>query len=212
VTVDEGQVEGCSIWDERYGKPGFAYGTAPNTFLTSVASRIPIGRVLSLGEGEGRNAVCLATCGHDVVAVDGSRVGLAKAERLAEERGVTLTTVVSDLADFAIEPEHWDGIISIFCHVPPTLRTRLHTAVVRGLKPGGVFILEAYTPAQLEFGTGGPPTADLMVSLSELRNELDGLEFVHARELKRDVHEGRGHTGLSAVVQVVGVRGLEGQR
>jgi SAM-dependent methyltransferase len=199
------------MWDERYGKPGFAYGTAANTFLTSVAGRIPVGRVLSLGEGEGRNAVYLATCGHDVVAVDGSRVGLAKAERLAEERGVTLTTVVSDLADFAIESEHWDGIISIFCHVPQTLRARLHASVVRGLKPGGVFILEAYTPAQLEYRTGGPPTAELMMSLSELRNELDGLELVHARELERNVYEGRGHTGLGAVVQVVGVRVVESQ-
>ncbi|NNG15837.1 MAG: class I SAM-dependent methyltransferase [Gemmatimonadales bacterium] len=199
------------MWDERYGKPGFAYGTAPNAFLTSVAGRIPIGKVLSLGEGEGRNAVYLATYGHEVVAVDGSAVGLAKAERLAEERGVTITTVVSDLADFVVGPGQWDGIVSIFCHVPPPLRARVHAAVVRGLKPGGVFILEAYTPAQLEYGTGGPPTADLMVSVSELREELDGLELVHACELKRTVYEGRGHTGLSAVVQVVGVREIESQ-
>jgi SAM-dependent methyltransferase len=211
VTVDEGRVGDHAMWDERYGKPGFAYGTTPNTFLTSVAGRIPVGRVLSLGEGEGRNAVYLATCGHEVVAVDGSRVGLAKAERLAEERGVTITTVVSDLAEFAIEREHWDGIISIFCHVPPTVRARLHAAIVRGLKPGGVFILEAYTPAQLEYRTGGPPTRELMMSLSELQNELDGLDLVHARELERNVHEGRGHTGLSAVVQIVGVRGIDSQ-
>jgi SAM-dependent methyltransferase len=197
------------MWDERYGKPGFAYGTTPNTFLTSVAGRIPIGKVLSLGEGEGRNAVYLATCGHEVVAVDGSPVGLAKAERLAEERGVTITTVVSDLADFVIEPGHWDGIISIFCHVPRPLRARLHSAVVKGLKPGGVFVLEAYRPAQLAYGTGGPPTAELMVSLSDLRSELVGLELMHARELDRNVREGRGHTGLSAVVQVVGVRTAE---
>jgi hypothetical protein len=118
---------------------------------------------------------------------------------------------VSDLAEFAIEREHWDGIMSIFCHVPPTLRARLHAAIVTGLKPGGVFILEAYTPAQLEYRTGGPPTRELMMSLSELQNELDGLDLVHARELERNVHEGRGHTGLSAVVQIVGVRGIDSQ-
>ena len=206
-----GQSDDHAKWDERYGKPGFAYGTAPNTFLTSVAGRIPVGRVLSLGEGEGRNAAYLATCGHDVVAVDGSRVGLAKAAPLAEERGVTITTVVSDLRDYQIEPERWDGFISIFCHVPPVLRVRLHAAVVRGLKPGGVFVLEAFTPAQLEYRTGGPPTAELMMSLNELRNELEGLELVHARELERNVYEGRGHTGLGAVVQVVGVRVVESQ-
>lgn len=197
------------MWDQRYGKPGFAYGTEPNTFLTSVADRIPQGRVLSLGEGEGRNAVYLAACGHEVVAVDGSPVGLGKAERLAEERGVTIATVVCDLNDYHIEPDAWDGIISIFCHLPPDLRARLHAEVVAGLKPGGVFILEAYTPTQLRFGTGGPPTEELLASLGQLRRELAGLGLVHAEELEREVYEGRGHTGRGAVVQIVGVREVE---
>jgi len=194
------------MWDERYGKPGRAYGTAPNAFLVSVADRLPKGRILSLGEGEGRNAVYLASRGYDVVGVDGSRVGLAKASELAAERGVSITTVLSDLGDYVIEPGAWDGIISIFCHLPKVLRERVHRDVVRGLTPGGVFVLEAYTPAQLHRHTGGPPTADLMMSLPQLERELDGLVFVHAQEVEREVVEGRSHTGLSAVVQVVAVK------
>ena len=197
-----------AMWDERYGKPGSAYGTAPNAFLVSVADRLPKGRILSLGEGEGRNAVFLATRGHDVVGVDGSPVGLAKARKLAVELGVRITTVVSDLGDYVIEPEAWGGIISIFCHLPRALRARVHRDVVQGLTPGGVFVLEAYTPAQLHRPTGGPPTADLMMSLAELERELEGLTFVHARELEREVVEGRSHTGLSAVVQVVAVKNI----
>ena len=192
-----------AMWDERYGKPGYSYGTAPNAFLVSAAERLPPGRILSLGEGEGRNAVYLATLGYQVVGVDGSPVGLAKARKLALECGVRITTVVSDLADYAIEPRSWQGIISIFCHLPRRLRARLHADVVRGLKPGGVFILEAYTPAQLGRQTGGPPSADLLVSLADLERELKGLEFLHAGERERVVIEGRAHTGLSAVVQVV---------
>ncbi len=195
-----------AMWDERYGKPGRAYGTAPNAFLASVVDLLPKGRILSLGEGEGRNAVYLATRGYDVVGVDGSRVGLAKARQLATERGVRITTVVSDLGDYLIEPSAWNGIVSIFCHLPQALRARVHGDVVRGLKPGGVFVLEAYTPAQLDHHTGGPPTADLMMSLADLERELEGLTFVHARELDREVVEGRSHTGLSAVVQVVAVK------
>ena len=60
------------MWDERYSQPGFVYGTEPNEFLASVAARIPIGPVLSLGEGEGRNAAFLASLGHRVLAVDQS--------------------------------------------------------------------------------------------------------------------------------------------
>jgi SAM-dependent methyltransferase len=195
-----------SMWNQRYSQPGFAYGTDPNAFLVSVAERIPKGRVLSLGEGEGRNAVFLASLGYDVVAVDASGVGLGKAHQLATERGVTVTTIHSDLATFQIEPESWDGIISIFCHVPSAMRIRLHCSVVNALKPGGVFVLEAYSPKQLLFDTGGPKEVDRLISLDDLQQELSGLQLVHAREMQRDVREGKYHTGPSSVVQIVGIR------
>ena len=193
-------------WNERYAKPGYAYGTAPNDFLASVTEQIPKGRVLSLGEGEGRNAVHLAGLGYDVTAVDVSDVGLEKARRLAIERDAILSTVATDLATYAIEPETWDGIISIFCHLPRRLRQQVHANVVGGLKPGGAFVLEAYTPRQLAFGTGGPPVRELLVSLEELQQELAPLDLVLARETDRDIAEGRCHYGRSAVVQLVGVR------
>lgn len=194
------------MWDERYAQPGYAYGTEPNDFLASVAGRIPPGPVLCLAEGEGRNAVFLARRGHSVTAVDASRVGLAKAEALAREHGVELATVVADLASYSIEPGAWAGIVSIWCHLPQPLRARVHRAAVAGLRPGGIFVLEAYTPAQLAFGTGGPKTVELLFRLDELREELVGLELEHAVELERIIHEGTFHEGRSAVVQVLGVK------
>ena len=131
---------------------------------------------------------------------------MSKARDLARERGVSIHTVHSDLAHFEIEPGAWNGIVSVWCHVPKALRERLHRQVVSGLAPGGVFILEAYTPAQLRWGTGGPPTAELMMKLEDLREELAGLRFEHALEFERDVHEGRYHNGHSAVVQVVAIK------
>jgi SAM-dependent methyltransferase len=193
-------------WDERFAGEEYAYGKDPNEFLASVADRIPPGRVLCLAEGEGRNAVFLAERGYAVTAVDSSGVGLAKARRLAAERGVTIETVQADLEEFVIEPGAWHGIVSIWAHLLRPVRARVHAAVVRGLAPGGVFILEAYTPAQLKHGTGGPPVVERLVELSSLRDELAGLELEIGRETAREVHEGRLHHGLSAVVQVVGVR------
>jgi SAM-dependent methyltransferase len=194
-------------WDERYSEPGFAYGTEPNDFLASVADRLPRGPVLTLGEGEGRNAAFLAGLGHEVVAVDQSEAGLAKARRLAEERGVRVQTQQVDLRDYPIRPGAWAGIVSVFCHLPPPIRVPLHAAVVRGLRPGGVFILEAYSPRQFGRGTGGPPSPEMMVSLDDLTRELAGLEFLHARELEREVREGTYHTGLASVVQLLARRG-----
>lgn len=192
-----------TMWDERYDTEEFVYGREPNAFLAGVSGMMPPGDVLCLAEGEGRNAVFLAKRGHRVLAVDSSAVGLAKAARLAEENGVRIETVTADLADFVIEPGRWDAIVSIFCHLPPDIRRPLHRQVVKGLRPGGLFVLEGYTPAQLALGTGGPPSAELMMTLAELREELAGLEFLQAGELERDVVEGRLHTGRGAVVQIV---------
>jgi SAM-dependent methyltransferase len=190
-------------WDERYAGPDWVYGREPNDFLREMVDRIPPGPILSLAEGEGRNAVFLAARGHPVTGVDASRVAVSKMLRLAEETGVEITAIHADLADFPIPAGRWAGIVSIFAHIPPDLRRRLHRDVVAGLRPGGALILEAYTPAQLALGTGGPPRRELMMELSSLREELEGLEFEVAREVEREIHEGLLHRGRSAVVQVV---------
>ena len=191
------------MWDRRYAGDGYAYGTEPNAFLVSMADRLPAGNVLCLGEGEGRNATWLAGRGNDVTAVDGSAVGLRKARELAAERGVDIATVHADLADLAIAPGSWDAIVSIFCHMPSEIRRSVHRRCVTGLRPGGVMLLEAYTPAQLTLKTGGPPTADMMMDAQSLAAELDGLEFLHLEECVREVREGAFHDGRGAVVQVL---------
>jgi SAM-dependent methyltransferase len=197
----------ATSWDRRYGADTYYYGVEPNDFLREQAAGFHSGGdVLCLGEGEGRNAVFLAKLGCAVVAVDQSAVGLQKAQHLAASRGVRITTVIADLAAFRIEPSSWDAIVSIWCHLPRPLRREVHRQVAAGLKPGGAFVLEAYTPAQLLHRTGGPSTADLMPTLAELRVELDGLELRHAVERERVVQEGAGHCGLSAVVQVLACR------
>ncbi|MEJ2513822.1 MAG: class I SAM-dependent methyltransferase [Gammaproteobacteria bacterium] len=193
-------------WDTRYSSDDYVYGTEPNEFLRSVADQLPVGRSLCIGEGEGRNGTFLATLGHDVTALDASSVGLAKAVKLAASRGARIDTIHTDLADYAFEPDAWHNIVSIFCHTPPALRRLVHSRAVGSLKPGGMFVLEAYRPRQLEYGTGGPPVAELMMTLPELREELTGLEIVHGAELDREVHEGRLHTGRAAVVQVLALK------
>lgn len=193
-------------WDERYGAGEYVYGQEPNDFLVSVAGRIPRGKVLSLADGQGRNGVYLAGLGHQVTGVDSSAIGLEMARQLALERGVRIETIVADLADFDLGRECWDGIVSIFCHLPPPVRKDLLRRVVAALRPGGVFIMEAYSPAQLNFGTGGPSSVELLVPLSELKNELAGLRLDHAVEVERTVIEGKLHSGRAAVVQIVAIK------
>jgi Methyltransferase domain len=138
--------------------------------------------------------------------VDQSDAGLAKARRLAAMRGVEIETVVTDLSNFEIKPDAWAGIVAIFAHLPPAIRRRIHAEAVRGLRPGGMFVLEAYTPAQLAFATGGPKSPELLMDLASLREELTGLECLIARETERNVMEGDCHTGRGAVVQILASR------
>lgn len=195
-----------NFWDERYSEPGFAYGTQANDFLQQQAARIPAGRVLCLAEGEGRNAVHLAKLGYQVTAVDSSAVGLAKARQLATQHQVSITTIAADLTDHDITTTQWDGIVSISAHLPPVIRQRIHQQIVHSLSPGGILLLEAYTPRHLEIGgIGGPKreNRDMFMTLDILRAELKGLAIETAHEIDREVNEGRYHKGLSAVVQLV---------
>lgn len=192
-----------NFWDERYGEPGYAYGEEPNDFLREVAPSLAPGRVLCLGEGEGRNGVFLAGLGHSVTAADASAVGLEKALALAARRGVRLSTVHADLTLHELGEGCWDAVVSIWFHLASHARRAVHGRVRQALAPGGLFIVEAYAPAQLALGTGGPRDADLLVSAASLDEDFAGFERVRAAETERWVDEGRYHQGRSAVTQAV---------
>ncbi len=195
------------FWNERYAGNDLVYGAAPNDFLAQMAERFPTrGEALDIGAGEGRNALFLASHGLNVLAVDQSEVGMRKAQRLARERGLELRTQAVDLTDFEAAPGSFDVVSSIFVHLPSALRAAVHKRVVAWLKPGGVFVLEAYAPDQIERGTGGPKDPSLLAPLEVIVGELageGGLEIEHRAALVRNVGEGKFHTGEASVVQVV---------
>jgi SAM-dependent methyltransferase len=194
-------------WDARYADAEYVFGTEANDFLRAQRHRIPAGPVLCIGDGEGRNGVHLAEAGHAVTSVDVSDVGLAKARALAQQRAVVITTVAADLQDFVHERAAagpWSAVVSIFCHLPSEVRAAIFPPLVAALAPGGVFVLESYTPDQIGRGTGGPPDPDMLLTGDKLRAELPGLTIEVLTEQVRDVQEGRQHSGISAVVQYVG--------
>ncbi len=191
-------------WDERYREGGYIFGEEPSGFFVNVAHRIPHGNVLFLGDGYGRNSVYLASLGgYKVVSLDESSVANEKAMELANRRGVEIETVNASLEKYAIDPNRWQGIVSIFCHLEPELRSRVHHAAVNGLAEGGVFILQAYTPKQLEYRSGGLSRLEMLMNLDMLRKDLEGLTMEYSEEVEYEVNEGQLHHGMAAVVQVV---------
>ncbi|HEU4877552.1 MAG TPA: class I SAM-dependent methyltransferase [Sphingomicrobium sp.] len=196
------------MWDQRYQENKPVYGEAANDFLAEQVGLLRPGTCLCLAEGQGRNAVWIAEQGFAVSAMDQSSVGMAKAAGLAAARGVALKTAVGDLADFDLGSGKWDNIVSIFGHLPGPLRRDVHRRVVEALRPGGIFLLEAFTPDQLATeGTGGPADPDMLLTIAKLKAELPELEVVFAREILRPVNEGDYHKGDCAVVQFIARKG-----
>lgn len=193
------------MWNERYSSDDFVYGTEPNSFLAVHGSSLS-GPVLSLAEGEGRNAVFLASLGLDVLGVDSSDVGLAKAQRLAASRGVTIRTEVTDLGVYAPRENQFGSIISIFAHLPSVVRNRLYPLLERSLKPGGIFLLESYSRSQIDRNTGGPKDLDMLMTTADLEAAFPNCEPILCQEIERDVVEGQFHTGMASVVQFIARR------
>jgi SAM-dependent methyltransferase len=188
------------MWDQRYASPEYVYGTEPNAFLAEHAGRLT-GPVLSLCEGEGRNGVFLATLGLDVLGVDGSPVGLAKAQKLAAARGVRIRTQVADLASYTPPANTFGAVISIFAHLPSALRRRVYPLVEAALMPSGILLLEHYSPAQIPKSTGGPKDPDMLMTAAGVQAAFPLCDVILCRELDRDIQEGSLHNGLSSVVQ-----------
>jgi cyclopropane fatty-acyl-phospholipid synthase-like methyltransferase len=196
-----------TFWNEGFGEPGFMYGDQPNDFLKANALTLkPGGKILCLAEGEGRNAVYLATKGFDVTCVDFSESGLKKTQQLAETHGVSVCTECADLSQYEIEHEAWDGIVMIFGHFNEALRASLYPRIRIGIKPGGTLLMEVYTKDQLSFGTGGPKTIEYLYDKQELEAAFSDFSSVLIQEVTREINEGAYHKGTSATVQVIATK------
>lgn len=194
------------FWDQQFSAADFKYGTEPNAFVVWQAQRMAPGSdVLVPGDGEGRNGVWLAQQGHRVTAMDGSSVGLLKAQALAAERGVPLTTAHGDLADWAPEPASFDAVVLTFVHLPPAIRAAAHRRLVTGLRPGGLLLLEGFHTLQLQHTSGGPKDAAMLFTPEMLRADFaDTLTELLVWQGEVTLHEGTGHQGRAHVTRFVG--------
>jgi 2-polyprenyl-3-methyl-5-hydroxy-6-metoxy-1,4-benzoquinol methylase len=205
TTTSAGFANPADTWNRRFSQDGFVFGTAPNAWLRDNAAVWPKGaHILSVADGEGRNSVWLASQGHVVDAFDIAEVGVAKARKLAGEQGVSVNFSVADCDSFAWPAQTYDGIAAIFVQfADPALRARMFANMVRSLKPGGVLILQGYTPRQLDYKTGGPSVLSHLYTEELLREAFAALEIETLRAYDADVQEGAGHSGMSALIGLV---------
>ncbi|MFZ1109974.1 MAG: class I SAM-dependent methyltransferase [Rhodomicrobium sp.] len=198
----------AAFWDERYKGEEFAFGTAPNAFLVAQAHYLNPGRrALAPGDGEGRNGVWLAGRGLIVDTVDVSPLGAAKAKKLAQMSGVSVNAMEADLLTWDWPRGAYDIAAALFVHFFDSDRPRMHRAMLDALKPGGVLILEAFRPEQIEFQkthrSGGPKTVDMLYSKDKLLEDFAGADIVLLEEATVELDEGHRHKGPAAVIRAV---------
>lgn len=193
------------FWDQRFAAPEYIFGTEPNAFLRAQAERFKRGdRVLDVACGEGRNSVCLASLGCEVTGIDVSPLALAKARRLADTHGVRIDYKEADIRDWEWRPARFDAVVCIFIQfAEPSQRARLFEGIETTLTPGGLLVLQGYTPKQLEYKTGGPPQAEHMYTEALLREAFRNLDMLHLREHEEILAEGTKHVGRSALIDLV---------
>jgi cyclopropane fatty-acyl-phospholipid synthase-like methyltransferase len=193
------------MWDQRFDRDDYLYGTEPSQFLVAQSDRLPPGgRALVVAEGEGRNAVYLAERGLRVTAVDSSQVALAKAQRLAAERAVEVDFHAADLAHWQWEPEAYDLVAAIFIQfADPGLRSAIFAGMQQTLAPGGLLLLHGFTPAQIAYDSGGPPCAELLYTHELLRDAFAGMEILRLQDYELELQEGSGHAGRAALIDLV---------
>jgi cyclopropane fatty-acyl-phospholipid synthase-like methyltransferase len=198
----------AEFWNHRFSSESYIFGTHPAAFLADNVHYIPPrSRVLVPADGEGRNSVFLAEHGHRVVATDVATNGIAKAKQLAEARGVTVDFVHVDLQGWKWPEAEFDAVVAIFIQfAPPAFRDEIFAGMKRAIRPGGIALLHGYTPKQLDYRTGGPPVLEQLYTEELLRSAFADWETLRLEAYERELDEGEGHRGRSAVIDLIARR------
>lgn len=192
-------------WNRRFADAGYIFGTEPNVYLRHHADKLaPGGRVLCVADGEGRNSVWLARQGMQVDAFDIAETGVDKAKKLAAAAGLTVNYAVADCDGWPWPVDAYDAVVAIFIQfAEPAMRERLFERMIAALKPGGLLVLQGYTPKQLEYKTGGPPILSHLYTADMLRAGFSALDIIELHEYEADLSEGSQHAGRSALVAMI---------
>lgn len=193
------------MWDEKFSREGYFYGFEPNVFIESKTSLLaPKGKVLCLGEGEGRNAVYLADKGFEVTALDASAIGMTKAISLAAKRGVSFSVELLDLEQWNPQ-EKYDAVLTSYLHLEEPLRTQAFHKAISTLNPRGYFIGEFFSLNQIPRESGGPKKPSLLYTLASLESifTMQGCEILYLQECDVPLDEGNGHQGDALVIRVI---------
>jgi len=201
-----GFTDATQFWNERFDKKEFIFGKEPNEYLVEQVSLYlkPNSSVLCIADGEGRNGVWLAKQGMRVTGFDVSDIALSKANQFAADNKVNIQYSLCDTDGFDWQTNSYDAVVAIFIQfADPEMRARIFKQAYRTLKPGSLFILQGYTPKQLEYKTGGPSLIEHLYTEEMIRELSQDFEILQLQCYEKELSEGARHTGMSALLGMV---------
>jgi SAM-dependent methyltransferase len=172
----------ADAWNERYDTSELVWKADPNVFLPPEVDDLAPGYALDLACGEGRNAVWLAARGWEVTGVDFAEVAVAKAQRMADERGARGTFLTADVLSWE-PPRQYDLVLVFYLQVPADERSRALRTAVRALAPGATFLLVCHDLLNLTEGHGGPQDPVVLTTAEAVLDDLARAELELGVEL-----------------------------
>ncbi len=187
-------------WDTRYSTSELIWTGSANQFVEAHLADLEPGTAIDLAAGEGRNAVWLAKRGWTVSAVDFSQVGLDKAERLAGDHGVEITTICADATVWQPDAPV-DLVMLSYLQLPADDRRLALEHAATWLNPGGTLFVIAHDRSNVEHGHGGPPSPEVCYTVDDTVAALGHLDVINAEVVERHVDTPDGaKTALDTLV------------
>ena len=188
-----------AFWDERYGATDQLWSGDPNQRLVEQVADLTPGTALDVGCGEGGDAIWLASQGWQVVGMDVSPVGLARAAQHAVQAGaeiaMRITWQQADMLSWAPPPEQFDLVSAHFIHLPSAERESLHRRLAAAVRPGGTLLIVGHHPSDLETTAHRMNLPDFMYTAEQVAATLapDAWEIVVAAAPQRGWHDPEGN-------------------
>lgn len=192
----------AATWDARYRESELVWSAGPNQFVADRVARLTgrPGTAVDLAAGEGRNALWLAREGWVVTAVDFSREGLAKGQRLAaaDPPPMPVTWEVGDALTWQA-PEPVDLVVVAYLQLPPAERSAAMRNAWSMVAPGGLLLVVAHDSINPTLGSGGPQDPEVLYTAGDVLADLESAltrgvdRILEAGVVARDVSAPAAH-------------------
>ncbi|MEI6288340.1 MAG: methyltransferase domain-containing protein [bacterium] len=170
------------LYNNTYQKNPTLWGNKPSILLTMFEDRFLAGsNCLDLGCGQGRDALYLAKKGFNVTAIDSSDVAINQLKQKADEEGISIETVCSDILSFDIAPEKYQliNIVNVFQFLPREQCLKLISDLKNKIAKDGFIIIKSFTVNDAGFIRTRNNKTNTFFQSNELKELFSNLNSIH---------------------------------